>query len=157
MSTNENTPAARPADNRTKAWGYFMIAASVVLGILVLSSPAQFTRLLSTRQTPTPHYAPLSGWVFITTFESDSNTKCLVNRPDLVGLEQQTVSCKSHGTPVEILQWVWQTQLKNRQNCYYYLVRTDDGQGGWIDGGHLTIDPDQPPQESCRLQPTPTP
>jgi len=55
------------------------------------------------------------------------------------------------GASVEIIQSMWYV-TPGSQGCYHYLVRTNAGLGGWVEGAWLTPDLKLPSSESCFKQ-----
>jgi len=104
---------------------------------------------------PVPHYSPLTGQAFITTLGSGGGNWCLWNYPLGLPGHNDRVTCRKHGTPVEIVQSAWVIELGNT-GCYYYLVKTEGGFAGWIGEYALTQDLNQPPRD-CSVQPIPMP
>jgi hypothetical protein len=133
-------------------------AALILLGLRSAFVPARN----ALPAEPMPPYPPLTGQAFITTLGTSKDSACLWNRPDRVDRYQSSVSCKPHGTPVEILQHVW-VRGTGQSGCYCYLVRVDDGVeddeqlGGWVGGYALSQDIAVASGERCPWQPASTP
>lgn len=139
--------------------GCLIVALSslVLIALLLVSGRGLFQQQIQSA-TPTPQYAPLAGRVFVTTLGTSSQEECLWNRPGFVGTLLDSVGCMPHGTPVDLLQSVWIIK-PGQPGCHYYLVRSDDGLGGWIGDYALTQDLDLAPLHGCpeRTLVTPTP
>lgn len=130
--------------------------ACLVCGFQLFNTAGRQFRQWTGYVTPTPSYFPLTGRVYIATLGELGRGAKLWSRPGSWGSKNE-VAFVPYGAPIEIVQSVWLVESEG-QGCYHYLVRTEDGKSGWLEGTWLTQDPGQPSKESCYKQsPTPTP
>ncbi len=134
-----------------------VLMASLLLCVVGSLSCRTFNSQVSQpTPTPTPHYLPrLSGRVFVTT-EGNVWAIPFWSQPGFGLYGGHWIFAKPHGTSVEIIQSMWIAR-PGHPGCYYYLVRTDEGQSGWVDGQSLTADLNRPSLELCYEPPRLTP